>query len=101
MASPKWCLYEAFCAVKLLMCHRAQPYCIAECTPMPASLRGALFNERFAYQYAARASAIVFLSVSVRIPPTASYRNRVMMTGAITRAIEAREHMLATGPAEK
>ena len=68
---------------------------------MSESLRGSLFNEGYVYQFAARASALAFLSASVWITPTVSYSNRAMMTEAIARAIESREHILATGPSEQ
>ena len=101
IASPTWRLYEAFCAAKLPRSHRAQSRRFAESMPRSESLRGTLFNEGFGYQYAARAAALVFLSASVWLAPTACYSNRVMMTEVLTRAIEARDHMLATGPANK
>ena len=68
---------------------------------MFASLRGSLFNEGFVRQYASRASALVWLLGPVWLTPTVSYSSRAAMTEVITRAIEVREHMLASGPAEK
>ena len=67
----------------------------------PSLFAALLFNEGFVYQYSARASALVVLLRSVWLTPTASYSNQVMMTEVVTRAIEAREHTLATGSAEK
>ena len=49
------------------------------------------------YQFASRVSALVFLLESAWLAPTPSYENRVTMTEVITRAIEVREEMLATG----
>ena len=43
----------------------------------------------------------MFLLVSVWLAPTASFGGRPMMTDVLTRAIEAIDHMLATGPAGK
>ena len=101
MAPPAWRLYEAFCAAKLPRSHRAQSRQFAESMPRSESFRGALFNEGFEYQYAARAAALAFLSAPVWLAPTARYSNRVMMTEVLTRSIEARDRMLATGPANK
>ena len=56
-----------------------------------------MYNEGFVYQYASRVSALVFLLLSAWPALTASYENRATMTEVITRAIEAREEMLATG----
>ena len=73
MASPKWCLSEAFWSLKLPMSYRVQPYRFAVRTPMSETLRGSLRNEGFAYQFAARVSAVAFLVVSVWLAPTVSY----------------------------
>ena len=59
-----------------------------------------MYNDGFVYQFALRVSALVFSLVSAWLAPTASYENRVTTTEVITRAIEAREEMLATGSAE-
>ena len=96
-ASPKWRLREAFCAAWLLRSRRAQSYRFAESAPTSDSLRATLFNEEFAYQYAARASALAFLLVSAWLAPTASYSNRGVMTDVLSCAVEARDHVLATG----
>ena len=68
---------------------------------MSEFLRGALFNQGFVYQCAARASALVSRLASVLLTAAASYSNRMMRTEVIARAIEACEYMLATGFAEK
>ena len=69
-ASPKWCLYESFCAVKLPRPRRSQCYWYAESAPTSESFRGAFFDKGLAYLYAARASALVFLPLSAWLAPT-------------------------------
>ena len=69
VASPKWCLREAFCAAKFPRSHRAQSYWLAESAPRSGSLRGSLFNGGSAYHCAARASALAFLLVSAWLAP--------------------------------
>ena len=101
MAPPAWRLYKVLYAAKFPRSRRVKSCRFAESAPTFESLRGALFNEVFVHQYAARASALAFLLMSVWLAPAASYSNRVAMTESITRAIEARKHMLATGPADK
>ena len=49
------------------------------------------------YQCAFRFSAPVLLLVSLWLTPTASYRNRVMFTDVVTRAMEARHRQMCTG----
>ena len=53
--------------------------------------------DSFAYQYVARALALVFLLVSAWLTPPVSHVNRVAMAEVITRAVEACEMMLPTG----
>ena len=60
MASPKWYLFAVFCSSRVRKSHRAQSYRFAGRPPRPEALRGSLYNEGFVYQYASRASALVF-----------------------------------------
>ena len=88
IALPEWLLYKAISFLRLPKEKEVQTYRLAERAPAPQSLRGALDNEGFVYQFAARASALVFVLVSVTPPPSVSCLNRVMFIGVSTRALE-------------
>ena len=77
------------------------PRRMVEGMPSSESLRGSQRNEWFVYQYAARASALVFLLVSLRLTPAAGYGNRVMVSEVLARAVEARRRMMGAGSSEK
>ena len=64
-------------------------------------MRGALGNEGSAYQFAARASALILRLVSAMLLPSASYSNRVLIIEAINRALEACDMKMACGYAEE
>ena len=44
---------------------------------------------------------MAFLLVSLMLTPTESYRNRVMLVGATTRAFEVRDQKIVCGSADK
>ena len=100
MASPEWYLFGTFCSMRTRKLRRVQAYRFAARPPRPESLKGSLRNEGLVYQFAPRASALVFLLVSALLAPTASYENRVATTEVISRAIDAREGMSTTGHME-
>ena len=85
---PEWLVYSAIQSFRLPKDQQVQPYRFAECAPTPYSLRGSLEGGGFVYQFAARAAALILLLASVVLAPTACYRNRAMLTEAITRPFE-------------
>ena len=74
---------------------------MAEGMPLSEALKGSLYGEGYAYQFAARFSSPAFLLGAAWLGPTVSYGNRVMFTEVITRAMEARHRMMGAGPSEK
>ena len=61
MAPPEWLAYLAIEESRASKDHQVQPYRFAESAPAPHSLRVALDNEGFVYQFAAAAAASIFL----------------------------------------
>ena len=51
--------------------------------PDSESLRGNLYNGGFVFQYAAHAQALLQLSVSARLLPKVSQKNKVSLTAAL------------------
>ena len=100
-ASAVWLAGTASNELRLSKEPHVQMFRFAGRAPAPLSLRGALEGEELVRQVAAPAAALVFLLVSVRLTPTASYRNRAMLTEVITRAFEVRDQKMACESAEK
>ena len=69
--------------------------------PSSRLLRGSSDNVGFAYQFAARASALVMLLASVLPTPTVRYRKRVVATEVITRALEVCNQKMVCGSVDK
>ena len=93
-------MYTANNELRLSKYQHVRPHRFAESAPTPYLLRGALGGKGFAYQFAARAAALVCPLASVRITPTASYRNRAMLAEIITRAFEVCDRKTACGYAD-
>ena len=101
VGNAEWRFYDAVGELRLPDFLCVTPYCMAEVMLLSDALRGSLYGEGFAYQHAARFSSLVFLLVAVWLAPTASYGNRVMITGVIARGAEACRRMIGAGPSEK
>ena len=68
--------------------------------PLSGARRGSLGGQGYVYEYSARFTSLVFLLVSGWLAPTASYRNRIMITEVITRATGACRRQMCAGPYE-
>ena len=95
--SPEWYFYDAFCEKQVGPKYRAQAYRFVAGAPSAYSLRGSPGGQGFAYQFAARASPLVFLLASVWVGPTVSDANRVMAAGAVARALGACDREMTRG----
>ena len=69
--------------------------------PASGAPRGSFYGERYVCQFAARFPSLVFLLVSMGLTPTTSYGNRVMITEAVARLMEARHRVLGAGSNER
>ena len=101
MASPGWLLYEAIARFRLPGEQQVRTHRPADRAPTSQSLRGALDNEGFVYQVAARARALIFMTASLILSPSASYCNRSMIIGVISRALEVCGAKMVRGSAGK
>ena len=100
VGNAEWYLYEDAVISYLLASFRVAPYRMAEGMPLSDALRGSISGQSYVYQYVFRSSALVLLLVWVWLTPTASRRNRVMLTEVVTRAMEARHRQMCAGPRE-
>ena len=64
-----------------------QPYRIFAPCPHSEELHGALYNEGFVYQYAARVRALLHMLVSMWLIPTVPWESKAAVTEVLTKAI--------------
>ena len=95
MAPPVWSVYSAIQESRLSKDQQVQPRRLAGSAPAPHSFRCSLGREAFAYQFAARAAAWVFLLASVMLTETAGFRYRATPTEVAACAFEARGQKMA------
>ena len=98
---PGWLLSEGIALLRLSKEQQVQSYRFAGRAPAAQSLRCALYDEGSAYQFAARASALIFFLVSAMLSPSASYCNRGMIFEVSYRVLGVCGMKRVCGSAEK
>ena len=96
---PEWFVYEILSKKRVAIQFPAQSRRVSEGPPSSYALQSSL-GDGYGYQFAARASPLLFLRLSIWLMPTASRANNVMLTELATQASEARDRQVTQGSAE-